>query len=104
MKKQYDFSNATRGKFAARIPPDAVFVRFDADISALLSGAGDFTSRVRSLARVRARGKGGPHLVRSVALSPREYLALKPIFEKLGATVTHPPSLSAPLIRPRRAG
>lgn len=83
MKSEYDFSKAIRGKFAGRIPADAVFVQFDPDVSELLGGDGDLSARLRSLARLRAR-KGGPRMVRSVVISQREYRALKPVLDRLG--------------------
>lgn len=87
MKKEYDLSKGVRGKFASRVPPDAVFVMFDGDVGHLLAGPGSFADRVRSLARSRKRVGRAPAITRSVALSPTEYRALKPVLDRLGARV-----------------
>lgn len=83
MKCNYDFTNGIRGKFVGRIAADAVFVQFDPDVSELLGGDGDLAARLRSLARLRRR-KGGRRVVRSIAISPAEYRALRPVLERLG--------------------
>lgn len=106
MKSEYDFSDAVRGRYAGRIPPDAVFVSFDPDVSELLAGPGDFTTRLRSLARSRTRAGKARKIVRSVALSPAEYRTLKPVLDRLGgrAIGDPPPATAAHSPRKRKAG
>jgi len=94
MKANYDFTKAVRGRHADRVPPDAVFVRFDAQISMLLDGPGDFQDRLLSLAKAK-RVAG---VIRTVAMSPSQYRALRPLLTRLGAIADDNPAA------PRAAG
>ena len=90
MKAEYDFSRAKRGKFARRVPPDAIFVRFDSRVSALFDAQGDFAARLRA---VSAAGKARNH-ARAVALTPKEFATLRPLLGQLGGTVLGDPTTS----------
>ena len=85
MRSEYDFKKAARGRFRDRVPPGAVFVRFDARISALFDSTGDLATRLR------AAGRGASRMNRLVALSPDEFDRLRPILNKLGAKVMGEP-------------
>lgn len=105
MKREYDFSTARRGKFSEAVKPDAVFVRFDAQISHLLDGPGQLRDRLLGL----ARAKSAPRLVRTVAMTPAQYRVLRPLLDRLGAvanaTGAERPAPRSPQStrRPRRA-
>lgn len=83
MKANYDFSKGVRGKFAGTIPADAVFVTFDAQVSALF-GEGSLTERLRAAG---AKGRSAQRMIQSIALSRREYTRLRPLLERLGGKV-----------------
>ncbi len=106
MRNEYDFTDAPRGKFAARVGRDAVFVTFDPDVSALLDGPGSLADRLRALlARSSRARRRRPGLVRSIALSPGEYKALRPILERIGGRVDTPsPGVARGASRRRKAG
>lgn len=89
MKARYDFSGGTRGKFDDRIPPDANFVRFDPRVSALFVAKCDFATQLLAV----ALASKGRTFVGSVALSPKEYAALRPLLEQLGGTVFGEPKV-----------
>jgi|GEM_PF-6403147 len=103
MKANYDFSKAIKGKHVDRIPADAVFVRFDPEVSHLLDGRGDLRTRLLALARTKSPAR----TVRTVAMSPAQYRALRPLLERLGATTeesvsSRPSPAARPAPRTRR--
>lgn len=91
MKREYDFSNAKRGKDLV-IPPlgDRILATLDEEVSALF-GDGPLSDRLRSLAK-RSRSSKRTRTICTVALTPAEYRRLRPLLERLGARIQLPPT------------
>jgi hypothetical protein len=100
MKTEYDFTKAVRGKHAARIPADAIFVTFDPQMSVLLDGPGSLRERLVLLSKSRRSMKD----VHSIALTPAQYRTLRPLLDRLGAKTSEftPVLTSRPPSKPRR--
>ena len=102
MRREYDFSKATRGKYTRRFANRPWWVQLDADLVDLLSSSGDPADRLRSLARRRKARSAS--IVQVIPLTNEQYAPLKALLARIGAEVTWVESRVAGHATRRKAG
>jgi len=55
MRHEYDFSHATRGKYAAKFSKDAVMVVLDPDVAAVFSTGKQVNDALRAIVHIAKR-------------------------------------------------
>lgn len=58
MSPEYDFTDAVRGKYAARFPSDVHMVPLDPDVAARFPDAASVNEALRALAAIADRSRG----------------------------------------------
>jgi len=65
MRREYDFSHAVRGKYAAKFSKDAVMVVLDPDVAAVFSTGKQVNDALRAIANIMKRTRKSARLRRS---------------------------------------